>query len=114
MTTSTRTAVLALAMLALAAAAALPAPAEAAPQWSVRISDLDVNSSAGIHELYDRIQFAAKQVCGQLTPHTIGWLVVYDKCRNAAVARAVADAKLAALTEYNSQRNRSRNLLARR
>jgi UrcA family protein len=103
MTTSIRTAVLALAMMTVAAAELLPAQVHAAPQWAVHTSDLDVNSSAGIQELYRRIQFAAGQVCGGPT-HAAGTLLAYYRCRNAAVARAVAAARLAPLT----------NLLARR
>jgi UrcA family protein len=113
MTASIRTAVLALAMLTLAAVEVLPAQADAAPQWTVRLSDLDVNSSAGIQELYRRLQFAAGQVCGG-APHAADTLVAYYRCRNAALSRAIADAGLPLLTRFDSERSRQRGLLARR
>ena len=75
----------------------------AAPSNDVRtevvgFADLDLTRPAGAHELYRRIEHAARDVCD---PYASGRYVLsmpYRDCKNQAIRRAVADVDAPLLT----------------
>jgi UrcA family protein len=58
------------------------------PTQTVRFQDLNLNTDAGVQVLYQRIQGAANQVCGDVD----GRDLVVARAHKACVGRAVADA----------------------
>jgi UrcA family protein len=103
---------------ALVAAFTLGAPAFAQPPSevakTVRYSDLDLSTPAGIRTLYDRIQGAAWRVCQELVPAQNGPSGIENaKCRHTLVDDAVAEVNKPALTGLHLGRS-SENRTARR
>jgi UrcA family protein len=77
---------------------------------TVRFADLDLTRPAGAHELYRRIQQAAREVC---EPNgAAGYLAGYQKCLSSAIARALADVG-APLTEHHRAPTHATNLQER-
>ena len=59
---------------------------------TVRYSDLDLTTPAGVQTLYDRIQQAAWVVCGQtLAPHNGPSALDTLRCREALIQAAVKE-----------------------
>ena len=83
------------ALLALAASfGALPSASAATPDDSVaaitvRYADLNLWTEAGSKALYQRIAYAAKQVCPADDMRDLSRLVVARACQQAAIERAV-------------------------
>jgi UrcA family protein len=88
--------------LALAALAA-PALANTAEAVSVtvRTSDLDLASDAGVQSLYQRIERAARKACAGLDTRSAATQVEYRECRATAVDGAVLAANHEALTSLH-------------
>lgn len=91
--TIARVAVLAASLLAGSLGVVHAAPAQALPQVVVSYGDLDLSSSDGVRELYKRISAAATEVCPYPNARELGQAMVNRSCRDAAIARAVADVK---------------------
>ncbi len=60
---------------------------------AVKVSDLDLKSTAGAETLIGRIRGAAKHVCSPRPTHKANFKDVsdYDKCMSEAIESAVAD-----------------------
>jgi UrcA family protein len=90
---------LATALVSFPAQAGAPATA---PALQVKVGDLDLTRPAGIAILYQRLQFAAQQVCG---PSGVTGTRLRDRdwqnCINAAVENAVRQLDRPALTAYH-------------
>jgi UrcA family protein len=95
---------------ALVVAFALCAPVFAQPPSevakTVRYSDLDLSTPAGVRTLYGRIQDAAWQVCHELVPAENGPSGIENaKCRHTLVDDAVDEMNKAALTALHTGRS---------
>jgi len=64
------------------------------PQVHVKYADLNVNTPAGAAALYQRIRFAANQVCADPGTRDLAVLVKVQACTDQAVANAVAEVKM--------------------
>ena len=89
----------------LAAAPFVAAHAAEAPRQVVKFSDLDLQTDAGVHKLYSRIQTAARDVCETYDTHTIGSLTLVYRCRDRAVTGAIADLNMPALIRYHAEQS---------
>jgi UrcA family protein len=76
------------------------------PSRAVAYGDLDLNRESGVATLYSRINLAARAVCDPLDMLMLNVLRKSFDCRQAAVARAVADVNSPALTRYYLARNK--------
>jgi UrcA family protein len=81
------------ALVLAASAVALPAAAQSVEEpvsVAVTFADLDIGHPAGAAILLHRLQAAAVKACGG-TPdvRVLGETAAFDKCRQAAVSRAV-------------------------
>lgn len=83
----------------------ITAHADEAPRQIVKISDLDLQSDAGVHKLYSRIQSAARNVCEMYNIGTIGSMKVVKHCRAGAVTGAIAELNMPALTRYHVEQS---------
>ena len=102
-----RVAVLAVSLLAGSLGVAHAAPAQDVPHVVVSYGDLDLSSSEGVRELYQRIASAATRVCPYADSRELAQTMVYRSCRDAAISRAVREVKspqLAALRAEHTKR----------
>jgi len=60
------------------------------PSATVRYADLNLSTEAGAKALYQRIAYAAKQVCPVADIRDLSRLVVARACQQAAIAGAVS------------------------
>jgi UrcA family protein len=60
------------------------------PKQEVTYQDLNLNSNAGIHVLYKRIQGAANKVCGEVDARNLQGMRIKRACLNRAISQAVA------------------------
>ena len=65
-------------------------PGEQAAQHLVRYADLNLDSRAGVDQLYQRIVTAAHSVCGTDQAFSLTAQVESRQCSKQAIARAVA------------------------
>jgi UrcA family protein len=65
---------------------------------TVRYSDLNMNTEAGVASLYDRIRHAAEQVCGKVDSRRLDELAMAQTCVNHAIASSVSAVGNAQLT----------------
>jgi UrcA family protein len=76
-----------------------------APALRVKVGDLDLTQHAGVEIMYQRLQYAAQQVCG---PSNITGSRLTDRawqtCVNDAVDNAVRQVNRPALTAYHRSR----------
>ncbi len=82
-------------------------PANEAPSVVVSYSDLDLTTTEGVHALYSRIAFAARQVCPFDGDTQLSRVALAHACRQAAIDRAVAQVhsgQLAALNNGHAKR----------
>ena len=91
--------------LALAATAAFAVPAAAETQTTTRgvqYKDLDLATEAGQKELENRLDSAAREVCGvrRATLIPIEIRVRFDNCAEDATARAIADVNAPLLKQH--------------
>ncbi len=80
------------------AGTATTALADELPQRTVSFSDLDLSHSAGAAVLYSRINGAAAQVCDQHGVRSLEAFTTARRCIDQAIARAVAEVDVPALT----------------
>jgi UrcA family protein len=82
-------------LLALAPVATLLAASptsDEVPRVTVRFADLNLSTTQGAAALLRRIEFGARQVCGDgADRRRLAQWAVFRKCYSAAVARAVMD-----------------------
>jgi UrcA family protein len=90
------------ALIVAASAVALPAAAQSVDEpvsVTVSYADLDIGHQAGAATLLHRLQTAAVQACGGAPDiRVLGEVAAFDKCRRAAVSRAVAEVHSPMLT----------------
>ena len=89
-----------------AGVASASAPDEVAPSMVVRYSNEALTSDAGVQQLYRRIQFAARQVCPEISIRDLRSSERAKVCREQAVAKAihqVNNSQLAALHATSSK-----------
>jgi UrcA family protein len=77
------------------------AESDESPQRVVKFADLDLNRSAGIAALYARIQSAARQVCEPMATRDLKAAASARTCETHAIESAIADVKVAELTNYH-------------
>jgi UrcA family protein len=83
-------------LFAFAAASTVPANEQARSE-TVKFTDLNVDSPAGVQALYDRIHAAAKRVCSDSDPLQH---VAEVSCSRKAEARAIEKLSLPQLTAF--------------
>jgi UrcA family protein len=76
-------------------------PNDARPQRVVEFSDLNVRGTPGIKILYQRIEAAAHDVCDSTGEKELAQVVRWHLCLDQAIARAVNDLSIPALTSYH-------------
>ncbi len=89
-----------------AGAASVAAADESAPSLVVRYSNEALTTHVGVQQLYRRIQFAAKQVCPDMSIRDLHSIELVKVCREQAVAKAinqVNNSQLAALHASSSK-----------
>jgi UrcA family protein len=69
-------------------------------QMVVQFADLDVSRTAGIAILYRRIASAAREACQPLSERDLSQVIGWHLCIDHAIARAVGDLGIPALTGY--------------
>ena len=85
------------------ATAAMGAHADEAPARTVRYADLNVNTPAGAAVLYQRIRYAAEQVCGDVNARQLKEAMAAKACVAQAVDAGVRAVNNVQLTrEYNA------------
>src|ERR1700684_4568869 len=60
------------------------------PAQTVRYSDLNLNTDAGVVALYNRIHHAAEQVCGNVDSRRLDQVAAAQACVNKAMAASVS------------------------
>ena len=81
------------------------AGAEDAPTMKVRFGDLNLSNSAGAEQLYVRIRIAALDLCRPRDTEALGNKVIWDHCRDDAIARAVARVNSPTLNAVYAQKS---------
>jgi UrcA family protein len=66
-------------------------PSDDMPSVTVRYSDLDLATTAGVNVLYRRIANAARQVCPDVYSRDLDVVAASTRCQANAVARAVRE-----------------------
>lgn len=82
--------VAALGVTVIASSAQAGNAAEGPPQRVVKYADLNLSTSAGVVELYRRIQRAANAVCGADYGRDLGEAAAVKVCTDQAIAQAVS------------------------
>jgi UrcA family protein len=95
---NTNTIRITIAAAAMIAALATGARAADVPQVHVKYGDLNVNTQAGAAALYQRIRFAADQVCELPNARNLAVAAKMQACADHAVATAVATVNNPTLT----------------
>jgi UrcA family protein len=69
---------------------------------TVHFEDLNINTKQGAARLYQRIQYAAEDVCGgnSVPQRQLALASIYTACVRSAVAEAVARVNHPAVTQY--------------
>jgi UrcA family protein len=102
-------ALLVLPALFMAESAVAAVAAQVPPSVTVRYSDLNLDSTAGISSLYTRIQDAATEACRPVEgPQSVSrtlW-TAWNKCFHHAIADAVRAVHNDKLSAYHWQRDR--------
>jgi UrcA family protein len=65
------------------------AQADEANSFTVRYSDLNLNTAAGATVLYQRIHRAAKDVCGEVDAQSLKVAAAVKACEDQAIERSV-------------------------
>jgi UrcA family protein len=81
-------------------------PDAGVPQLAVAYGDLNVASDDGARELYQRIAKAAERVCPFSGSRELAQLSVNNRCREAAIARAVREVNSPQLAALRADRAR--------
>jgi UrcA family protein len=80
-------------------------PSNAPPRQVVGFSDLNLRGPKGISVLYQRIEAAAHVVCDSASERELAQVVRWHLCLDQAIARAVSDLSIPALTSYHLAKN---------
>lgn len=75
----------------------------------VRFADLALDKPAGIKALYDRLNYAAQQVCHSLDGRDLASRSAYKACVGDALARAVTEISQPDLQAYYRVKTQGRN-----
>jgi UrcA family protein len=70
----------------------------------IRFQDLNLDTTAGVEALYDRIHSAAERVCAVSAEGKVDAASGSEKCTKGAAARAIEKLDLAALTAFAANR----------
>jgi len=81
---------------------------------AVKFADLDLSHAAGVLALYKRIQYAAQEVCEPLISRDLNSIVTSKRCKEQAIAHAVADVNAPLLTSYYLTNSPPSPIIARR
>ena len=100
MKTAMQCTLLAMSLSSLSAVAATIVPGDEVPARTVKFADLNLTRSEGAAMLYARISAAAREVCQPATTWVPQLLFRAYRCREEAIARAVADVNAPVLTSY--------------
>jgi UrcA family protein len=76
-------------------------PDGARPQRVVEFADLNVSRPQGITILYRRIEAAAHEVCDSSGERELAQVVRWHLCLDQAIANAIRDLSIPALTSYH-------------
>jgi UrcA family protein len=98
----------------VSAIAAAGAPGDEPPMRTVKFADLNLSHPAGALALYKRIQHAAQEVCEPLIARDLQSNPISKRCREQAIARAVADVNAPLLTSYYLTKSPPSPIIARR
>ena len=80
---------------------------------AVRFADLKVNTPDGVVAVYNRIERAARQVCG--TDDLSGLRLMSDdwqSCVSSSIARAIREVNAPLLSAYSTERHRRKSIAA--
>ena len=105
--TTTKTLFQAVFAATLVAALSIGARAADVAQVHVKYADLDISSPAGAAVLYQRIRFAATQVCGVADQRELARLANAKACADKAIADAVATVDNDTLTDVYQANTRN-------
>jgi UrcA family protein len=100
MKTAMQCTLLAMSLSSLSAVAATIVPGDEVPARTVKFADLNLTRSEGAAVLYARISAAAREVCLPASIWVPQLLYRAYRCREEAIARAVADVNAPVLTSY--------------
>ena len=103
---------LAVTLAAMCAIANAGTPEESA-QRTVRFADLDLTRPAGVAVLHQRIRAAAQEVCQPVSEHDLVMLAASRTCVTDAIARAVKDVNVPALSRSDQRKTELIVLTAR-
>lgn len=84
-----------------------PARAGEVPQATVRYADLDLETDAGVTELYRRLQIATRRVCPDDGSRGLHREQLLRECRADALARAIGASGSARLAALQASRRRA-------
>jgi UrcA family protein len=73
----------------------------------IKFQDLNLDTTAGVEALYQRIHAAAERVCAHPAEPKLGAASASEKCTNGAAARAIKDVNVPALTAFAANRSAS-------
>ena len=73
------------------------------PTVTVRYSDLNLDTAAGTHVLYQRLKAASRQVCRALEGRELDRYPAWRSCYDQALADAMAQVDAPQLTTANGQ-----------
>lgn len=77
----------------------------ATPQKSVHFNELNLQSPAGVQELYARLHAAARQVCAAQDGRSLREAFAYRQCVEASLERAVRDVRNDAVLALHNDRS---------
>jgi UrcA family protein len=94
------TSVIAIFTLALIQTAHAGAPTDELRTVTVHFADLDLDHMPGAAALYQRLKYAAQQVCSPLQGREIARRSRFDRCTKESVAASIAKVDRPVLTQY--------------
>jgi UrcA family protein len=80
------------------------APSDQVSSETVKFQDLNLGASAGVSALYQRIHAAAQRVCSEHSVRSLANVYREKTCTDEAVARAVKQVNVPALTAYSEMK----------
>jgi len=81
---------------------------------TVRFADLNLTRSAGVAALYSRIELAAEEVCEVAHARGVDSITHAKRCKDRAIAQAVADVNVPLLTSYHLAQTKQTIAIAKR
>ncbi len=89
-------------LLAVMASSVAHAGSGEASARTVSYADLNLAAPNGVAALYQRVYYAASNVCAPLDGRELGRHIRFRQCVDAAVAKAVSDVGQEPLTTYHA------------